>query len=218
MNSDIRILIVDDHALLRRALGERLQREPGFAVVGNVSNADEAIETATKNHVNVILMDIDMPGLSCFDAARRILLLRPETRILFLSAFSRDQYIEQALAVKAGGYLTKCDPPEVVLAAIREVASGGVYFSDEIRSRIVVQETGVKLASKPHSRLSKLTVRELEVLRYIASGMGQKEIAATMNVSVKTVDNHSANLMGKLDIHDRVELTRFAIREGLAEA
>jgi DNA-binding NarL/FixJ family response regulator len=218
MHGDIKILVVDDHALVRGALSERLSREPGFVVVATASTADEAIEKSVEYKPDVVLMDIDMPGLICFDAARTMENTSPSSRIIFLSAFLHDWYIEQALAVKARGYLTKREPPETVVMAVKEVAAGGAYFSDEVNSRIVVDSTGARLAKKSKSRASTLTAREVEVLRYVAKGLSKKEAATTMHLSVKTVDRHCANLMTKLDIHDRVELARFAIREGLAEA
>jgi DNA-binding NarL/FixJ family response regulator len=218
VNGEIRVLIVDDHDLVRVALSERLQREPNLRVVGSAGTADEAIEKVIEYEPDVVLMDIDMPGLICFDAAKQINAINPETRIIFLSAFSHDRYIQQALAVKARGYLTKCEPPATVVAAIMEVMSGGAYFSEEVRARIVVHKKGALLSSDVRSRASTLTEREVEVLRYVARGLAKKEIARTMHISVKTVDRHSANIMNKLEIHDRVELARFAIREGLAEA
>ncbi|MBN1490724.1 MAG: response regulator transcription factor [Phycisphaerae bacterium] len=217
LSTNIRVLIVDDHALVREALSERLQREPGITVVGTAGTADEAIEKANACNPNVILMDIDMPGLICFDAAKTIASLRPDAHIIFLSAFTHDGYIEQALEVEARGYLTKREPPDRVVEAIREVASGGAYFSNEVRSRIVVHPRGAKLdEDRRQSRASLLTQREVQIVQYIARGLSKKEIAATMHLAVKTVDRHCANLMTKLDIHDRVGLTRFAIREGLA--
>jgi DNA-binding NarL/FixJ family response regulator len=218
MNGTIRILIVDDHALVRGALTERVQREPDLEVVGNAGNADEAIALTLECSPDIILMDIDMPGMICFDAAREIASLRPETRVIFLSAFLHDWYIQQALQVKARGYLTKREPPERVIAAIREVATGGAFFSEEVRSRIVVDSSGATLGEDSTSLVSTLTTREVEVLRYIARGLSKKEIATIMHISAKTVDKHSTNLMSKLKIHDRVELARYAIREGLAEA
>jgi NarL family two-component system response regulator LiaR len=218
MESPIRVLIVDDHELVRAALRERLQREPNLEVVGEAAIAEEAVDKVARCGPDVVLMDIDMPGMTCFSAAEQINRIRPGTRIIFLSAYSHDRYIEQALAVKARGYLTKRESPAAVVAAILEVMAGGACFSEEVRSRMVVDQKGAKLASNPQSRASTLTARELEVLRYVAHGLAKKEIAKTMHISVKTVDRHSANLMNKLDIHDRVELTRFAIREGLAEA
>ena len=218
MNGEIRVLIVDDHNLVRVALSERLRREPNLLVVGSAGTADEAIEKVIEYEPDVVLMDIDMPGLICFDAAKQISVIKPETRIIFLSAFSHDRYIQQALAVKARGYLTKCESPATVVAAITEVMSGGAYFSEEVRARIVVHKRGALLSYDSRSRASTLTEREVEVLRYVARGLAKKEIARTMHISVKTVDRHSANIMNKLEIHDRVELARFAIREGLAEA
>jgi len=218
MKSPIRVLIVDDHELVRAALRERLQREPNLQVVGEAAMAEEAVDEVARCGPDIVLMDIDMPGMTCFSAAEQINRMRPGTRIIFLSAYFHDRYIEQALAVKARGYLTKRESPAAVVAAILQVMAGGAYFSEEVRSRIVVDQKGAKLASDPKSRASTLTARELEVLRYVAHGLAKKEIAKTMHISVKTVDRHSANLMKKLDIHDRVELTRFAIREGLAEA
>ncbi|UCF33132.1 MAG: response regulator transcription factor [Phycisphaerales bacterium] len=218
MESPIRVLIVDDHELVRAAIRERLQREPNLEVVGEAAMAEEAVDKVARCGPDVVLMDIDMPGMTCFSAAEQINRIRPGTRIIFLSAYSHDRYIEQALAVKARGYLTKRESPAAVVAAILEVMAGGACFSEEVRSRIVVDRKGAKLASNPQSRASTLTARELEVLRYVAHGLAKKEIAKTMHISVKTVDRHSANLMNKLDIHDRVELARFAIREGLAQA
>jgi len=218
VSKHVNILLVDDHALLREVVGHRLQQEPGFDVVGHAANADEAIDMAIVHSPDIILMDIDMPGLSCFEAARTIALRRPDARIIFLSAFFHDRYIDEALRAEAAGYLTKSAPPDTLLEAIRKVASGGVYFSDDVRSRLVVDAAGAKLTPSTKSRASTLTPRETEVLRYIARGLSKKEIAVVMHVSVKTVEAHSMHLMTKLDIHDRVDLVRFAIREGLAEA
>ncbi len=218
MTSGIRIMLVDDHALVRGALSERLKQEALFRIVAKASSADEALEMLDEYGPDIVLMDIDMPGLCCFDATRTIRSIRPETKVIFLSAFMHDRYIQQALEVGARGYLTKREPPEKVAEAIREVASGGAYFSEEVRSRIMVDGQGARLVAEPRSRAELLTARELEVLRYIARGMAKKDIASTMHLSVKTVDRHNSNLMAKLDIHDRVELARFAIREGLAEA
>lgn len=218
LTDPIKVLIVDDHALVRDSLCDRLDREPAISVVGSADTADQAIEKIHHCSPDVVLMDIDMPGLSCFEAARQITATRPASRIIFLSAFFHDRYIEKALEVKARGYLSKRAPPQTLVAAIREVASGGAFFSDEVRSRMVVHSRGVKLARELKSRVSTLTGRELDVLRYVARGLAKKEIAHLMQISIKTVDHHSVNLMTKLDIHDRVELARFAIREGLAQA
>lgn len=213
--SEIKVLVVDNHILVREALCEWLRREEGLAVVGTAAAADAAIARAVECRPDVILMDIDMPGMSCFDAGQRITALRPDIRIVYLSAFVTDRLIDQALQAKAGGYLTTSDPPETLIRAIREVVSGGAYFSEKVRSRIVNGARGPKLAREPRSRASTVTCRELQILEYLARGLAKKQIARILSISVKTVDRHAVNLMAKLDIHDRVELARFAIREGL---
>jgi len=212
------LILADDHALLRDVLGQRLASEPDVDLCDVVGDADAALTATVEKQPDVLLMDIDMPGLFCFDAARTITQRCPKTAIIFLSAHFHDRYVEQALAVRAAGYITKSEPLDTVVKAIRAVAAGGSYFSPEVQSRIVVDSTGARLAQQRQSRVSTLTPRELEVLRYIARGLSQKEIAQIMHLSAKTVHRHGINLMEKLDIHDRVELTRFAIREGLAEA
>lgn len=224
VNQEIRVLLVDDHALVRETLSSRLDSEPDIRIVGQVDRADDVDRLVDEEHPDVVLMDIDMPGMNSFDAARRIAERGSQAKVLFLSAFFHDRYIEQALAVRAFGYLTKSERPQNVIAAVREVAHGNTYFSHEVRERLVVDQGHVRLAetTRPgeaaRTRASTMTPRELEVLRYIARGLSKKEMATVMKISVKTVENHSGSLMKKLDIHDRVELARFAIREGLAEA
>jgi DNA-binding NarL/FixJ family response regulator len=214
----IRVVLADDHALVRSTLANWIRGTSDMLVEAEVKGADEAVSECIRLRPDVLVMDIDMPGLSCFDAARTITSRCEGLRIIFLSAFLHDRYIEEALAVGASGFVTKGQPPQAVSEAIRAAASGGTYFSPEVQARLVVDSSGLRLASQQQTRISTLTPRELEILRYIARGMSKKEIAETIHLSVKTVDNHSTSLMTKLDIHDRVELARFAIREGLAEA
>lgn len=217
MSRPITVLLVDDHALVRNTLSAWLKHTGKFEVVGAAADADTAVTEAIRLQPDVVVMDIDMPGLLAFDAARVIRSRSPGTRILFLSAYFHDRYIEEALNVEASGYIGKGQPPERVAEAIATVAAGGVSFAPEVQSRIVIDQTGLHLAGSGRTRTSTLTPRELEVLRYVARGMAKKDIAKTMHLSVKTVDNHCTSLMTKLDIHDRVDLARFAIREGLAE-
>ena len=204
--------------MLRDALRDRLQNEPDLEIVGVANDGGQAVDEATRLQPDIILMDIDMPGTICFEAAKSIKTHSPDTRVIYVSAFFNDRYIESALAAHASGYVTKDEPPEVVIEAIRRAARGVAYFSSKVQSRLVIDGQGVRLQSTSKSRSSMLTDREMEVLRYVAHGLSKKEIARTMVIAVKTVDRHCANLMSKLEIHDRVELARFAIREGLAEA
>lgn len=217
MSAPISILVVDDHAIVRSCLAKTLDDQPDMTVVGTAGDADKALAEAIRLRPAIILMDIDMPGLLCFSAVETLRARCPETRVMFLSAFAHDRFIEQALAVEASGYITKDEKTETVLNAIRNAVAGIPYFSPAVRSRIVVDSFGARLAQRRQTRVDTLTARELEVLRYLARGMSKKEIAATMVLSVKTVEYHTASLMNKLDIHDRVALARFAIREGLTE-
>lgn len=217
MTETIKILLVDDHALVRGALSMRLEMEPQFEVVGTAGTADEALEMTVKYEPTIILMDIDMPGMDSFEAARRIAETRPQCNIIFLSAYMYDHFIDRALEVRARGYLTKRESAESVVSAILEVASGGACFSEDVRARIAVDSTGARLQTEMKSRAATLRPRERETLRYLARGMSKKKIAVRMNISIKTVEHHAANLMSKLGIHNRVDLARFAIREGLIQ-
>lgn len=218
MTKPITILIVDDHESIRQLLKDRLSAETDMKVVAHVDNAEAAVTEAIELKPDIIVMDIDMPGLSPFDAVGRINSRSPNTRVIFLTAFVKDRYIESALNVEAWGYVTKTEPPESVIKAIRDVSRGFAYFSPAVQARIVVDSKGMSLAQKGQTLSSALTPREREVLCYLAQGKSKKDIAETMCISVKTVDFHCTHLMDKLQIHDRVELTRFAIREGLVDA
>lgn len=215
MTPPVRILIVDDHAAVRDAIADRLGREPGFILAGRAGSAEEAVAKVGRCAPDVVLMDIDMPGLDCFSAARTIAAKRPSARIVFLSGFVQDSYIDQALAVKARGYVIKAEPLEVVVSAVREVAGGGSYFSPQVRRRIVIDSHGAKLAATKQSRASTLTRREREVLGYLVKGSSKTKIAEVMHLSPKTVDHHITRIRNKLDIHKSADLVRFAIREGL---
>jgi DNA-binding NarL/FixJ family response regulator len=218
MNELITIILADDHALVRDMLADWLRAQPDMRVVGTCASAEEALTAALQLAPDVVILDIDMPGQAAFEAARSIRAQLPDTHVIFLSAFFSDHYIGQALAVRASGYLTKGEPPETVANAVRDVRAGKVCFSPEVQARIVIDPTGVRLASTPLTRTGTLTARELEILRYLARALSRREIADTLHLSINTIDRHTANLMNKLDIHDRAELCRFAIREGLAEA
>ena len=205
MSKTIAVLLADDHALVREMLSQRLQQEPDISVLAQVENAQDAVRECARLKPGVVLLDIDMPGLSAFEAARAIKAESPSTRILFLSAFFHDQYIEQAMTVEADGYVTKNEPPESVLRALRAVSAGQVYFSAEVQARLVLDASGVRLADVPQTRMSLLTPREREILGYIARGLAKKEMARLAGISVKTVEQHCVHIMDKLDIHDRVE-------------
>jgi len=215
MIAGISVLLADDHTLFREMLRERLQREPGFRVIACVESAERAVAAAETDPPAIALLDIAMPGLSAFEGARLIREGSRSTRVVFLSGLMQDSYIQQALDVGASGYLLKTEEEGAFLGALRRVAAGGTCYSDAVRRRILVGPTGVSLLDQPASRGSLLTDREREVLSHVASGLSKKSIARVLGISDKTVDHHCTNIMTKLDIHDRVELARFAVREGL---
>lgn len=211
----ITVLVSDDHPLLREMLCRRLNEEPGIEVVACTASADEAIVKVESLKPDIAIMDIEMPGLSAFEAARQMRHTSPSTKIIYLSAFVQDGYIQNALEAQASGYLTKSEEPDEVVQAVRSVANGFTSFSPEVRSRLVLDGDGVRLHNQVYTRAHLLTKRELEILGYLARGMAKKEVARILSISVKTVGSHTTHIMEKLDIHDRVELARFAVREGL---
>lgn len=210
----ISLLLADDHASPRHALALALGGT-GFRVVGEAGTTDEAIDLVGKLNPTVAILDIDMPGLDAFSSIRQIR-QRSATHVLVLTAFPRDRYIESALEAGATGFCSKKIAFESLVLAIKAVAAGEFTIGADVRERVTLP-AGQNGASRPETRLETLTGREREVLRYLALGMPKKQIAKVLNRSVKTVENHTAKLMERLDIHDRVELSRFAIREGLIE-
>jgi DNA-binding NarL/FixJ family response regulator len=215
----VTIVMADDHAVVRESLSAYLGSTPDLRVVAAVPDGEKAVEAVARHAPNIVLLDIDMPGMGAFEVAQLIKRRWPATRIVMLSAFFNDRYIEQALAAGASGYITKTESAENLVRAIREVSAGAAYFSPAVRGRLVVGDAGVRLSeSAGNTRASQLSARELEVLRYVSRGMANKEIATSLHLACRTVDHHIARLMHKLDLHGRVALARFAVREGLAEA
>jgi DNA-binding NarL/FixJ family response regulator len=214
----ISVVLADDHALVRESLVSHCAATADVRVVAALACAEDAVEAVIKHEPDVVLLDIDMPGIVAFDAARRIKSACAHTRVIILSAFSHDHYIEQALAAGASGYLSKSETLDNILRAIRGIAAGSEYFSPEIQARIVVEEDRIHISEPWRTRLSQITKREMETLQYLVQGLSNKEIAKQMGIAVRTVDNHIAALMATLNIHERVNLARFAIREKIAEA
>ena len=217
LEQPIGVLVVDDHGLIRDGICHALSNDKNFRVAGVAKDADEAVTKAIETKPDVVLMDIDMPGLSCFDAIRTIRSRAPDTKFVILTAYLQDEYLEQAFRAKADGYVTKIEGMAALMDAIRKVAAGRIYFSSEVINRLVIKKGGIELESPPQTRLSTLSPRERELLRVLAKGLSLKEAASVLNISYKTADKQKASLMTKLDIHDRVELAHFAIREGMVQ-
>ncbi|MBT8486011.1 MAG: response regulator transcription factor [Phycisphaerales bacterium] len=216
MSEPIRVLTVDDHAFLVEGLQARLAIESDLEFVGRCPSADTLVETVRRTDANIVLLDIEMPGADPFEAIDDLRRQCPDTRVIMLSAYVRDHYIDAAYKAGAWGYLSKGDSSDDVVSGIRNVAAGQLAFSPQVQKRANAP-TGRRNTTPASSKLSLLTEREQQVLRMIARGMGRAEIAETLCRSPMTVDNHRKSIMKKLDIKDRVELARFAIAEGLVE-
>ncbi len=214
----IRILCVDDHAFLIDGLCARFELERDMEVVGRLATADQLLTEVKRLEPDVVLLDIEMPGADPFEAADDVRRQVPSVKIVFLSAYVRDHYISAAVNAGAWGYFFKGDDPGALVDGIRKVSRGNFAFSPKVQERCkspAVQRRGEVMP--PKTKLDSLSPREQEVLRMIGRGMSRSEIAAALCRSPKTVDGHREKVMEKLDIHDRAELVRFAIREGLVE-
>jgi DNA-binding NarL/FixJ family response regulator len=214
----IPVFIVDDHQIVSDLLGERLSKTGDFEVVGHARDAESAIGAVLEHpQTQILLMDIKMPGMDCFEATRELMRRLPELAVVFLSGEAHDCDIEQALSVGARGYLMKDADFGKLHEALLEIARGGESFSEKVVARLARDERGRPIFNGT-TKFSGLTPRELEVLKVLARGHSKKEVAQMLSISVKTVEHHTSSLMDKLEIHDRVELARYAIREGLADA
>ncbi|MFM7052832.1 MAG: response regulator [Planctomycetota bacterium] len=214
----ITVLLADDHALIRAALVSVLNDTDDLKVVAEASNGADAVELAHKFSPHVVVLDVDMPGVDAFHAANHILQLRPNTGIMFLTASDTDRSIEQALKSGALGYVVKSDDPSAIPVGIRAVSRGEQYFSPRAAERVKGDSTGLRRKKVTGTRGMALSDREVEVLRYVGKGYAKKQIAEMLGISVKTVDKHVTSVMEKLDIHDRVELALYAVREGFISA
>jgi DNA-binding NarL/FixJ family response regulator len=212
---------VDDHAFLAEGLQSRLGLARDMEFVGRLTTAEDLVAEAKNKRADVVLLDIEMPGPDPFEALEDLGRQNPSSRAIILSAYVRDHYVDAAVEAGAWGYLSKSDEPDTIIDAIRRVANGEFVFGPSVLGRCSVDKKRGRVAgpaAKPVSKLQTLTAREQQILRMIGKGMSRVEIAKTLCRSPKTVDAHRASIMEKMDIHDRVELTRFAIREGLVEA
>ena len=218
-NDAIRVLCVDDHAFLIEGLAARFADEPGFEFCGSINSADDLVESVERHRPDIALLDIEMPGRDVFDVLEELASRSLPTRVVLLSGHVRQTYLDMAIKAGAWGYLSKRDDPGAIVSAIRQVRAGRFAFSPEVSSKCgldPVQATTDK-RDQVSSRLGRLTNRELQILRMIGRGMPRNEIASALHRSPKTVDAHRSSIMDKLNLHDRVELARFAIREGLVE-
>ena len=210
----IRILIADDHKIIRKGLRSLLDKEPDIEVIGEAENGRNTVRLTRQLSPDVVLMDVTMPDLNGIEATRQIVSELPGVKVIALSIHNHDQFVSGMLMVGAAGYLLKDCSVEELTAAIRGVNRGSIYLSPNVAS-IVIKKYVRQLKDSGKYALPALTPRENEVLQLVAEGKTSKEIASLMHISVKTVDTHRRQIMDKLDIKSIAELTKYAIREGL---
>jgi DNA-binding NarL/FixJ family response regulator len=215
----LRILIADDHGIVRKGLRTLLDRSRGCEVCAEVSNGREAVEKARLLRPDIAILDITMPVLNGVEATRQIRKVSPHTEVLILSMHESDLLLKEGLEAGAKGYLLKEDADRYLLAAVNALRRHTRYFSPKISEALGAESPHAdKRNSKTRIRGSRLTPREREVIQLLAEGRSNKEVAALLDISVKTVETHRANIMVKLNLHSITELVRYAIRNNLTQS
>jgi DNA-binding NarL/FixJ family response regulator len=210
-----RVLVADDHEIVRKGLKLVLTAEPDLDVVAEAADGEEAVRRALQDDVDLAILDISMPRKTGLQTARELGRRRPELRILILSMYDNEQFLFEALKAGASGYVLKSGADDDIVAACRAAMRGEPFlYPSAVHS---LMRDVITRAGERSEELELLTPRELEVLKLIAEGQSSKEIATTLVLSIKTVESHRANILSKLGMRDRVDLTRYAIRRGLIE-
>ena len=207
------ILLCDDHTLFREGIKAMLRDERSIEIIGEANNGRAAVSKAQELHPDVILMDVSMPDLNGFEATARILKTNPKTKVLILTMYEEEEVITRCLTAGASGYVLKDAPRADLIHSIDVVSRGGQYLSSRAMKKVVKQH--VESAKTGATDYERLSGREREVLKLLADGLTMKEIATRLILSVKTVDGHKTNMMRKLDLHDRTEVIKYAIRRKL---
>lgn len=215
----IKVLIADDHTVVRQGLRALLEAEQDITVVGEAEDGRQAVRLAVKLLPEVVVIDVAMPLLNGLEATHQIIKEVPGARVLVLSSYSDDEYVRRVTEAGAAGYLLKQTAAADLIRAIREARNGNAYFSPAISKRLLENYRAAFLKGAPTgTRVSRLTPREAEVLQLVAEGKVNKQISAELCVSVKTVEKHRQQVMNKLNIHDVAGLTRYAISKGIIES
>lgn len=209
----IKVLLADDHEMVRKGVRKMLEREKDIAVVGEAVDGADAVKKALSEFPDIILMDIRMPEMTGIEATAKILAERPHIGIIMLTVYSEDEYVRQAIRAGAVGYLLKDVEASDLVSAIRRVAAGENLIDHGLASRLLSDL--LKGVPDAAGKAEALTEREREILDGIASGLANKEIADKLNISERTVKNHITNLFKKINVHDRTQAALFAVREGL---
>ena len=215
---NLRIVVADDHPLMRRGICDLLESEPGWKVVAEASNGREAVEAMTGSKPDVLVIDLAMPELNGLTATREILRALPKTEVVLLTMHNTEQVIREVLESGARGFVLKSDAGQNLVAAVKAVAGGKPFFTPNVAD--VVLKGYLRSNSKSGSRanLPVLTTRELQVMQLLAEGKANKAVASAMQISVKTVEAHRSNINRKLSIKTTSELVRYAVRNGIVDA
>jgi DNA-binding NarL/FixJ family response regulator len=216
----IKVLLADDHNVVRHGLRVLLEAESDITIVGEAETGRQALQLVLKLQPDVVVMDVAMPMLNGLEATRQILKEAPATRVLILSSYSDDEYVQQVTEAGAAGYLLKQTAAADLIRAIHEAKKGNAFFSPAIAKRLMenYRESFLRGATNVDARTQRLTSRETEVLQLVAEGKANKQIASELSLSIKTVEKHRQQVMNKLNIHDIAGLTRYAISKGIIES
>ena len=217
MAKQIRILLVDDHAVLRAGLRALLEAEPGFQVVGEAGTGEDGVRLAAQTRADVVVMDLSMPGMGGLEAVRQIAALNQGTRVLVLTMHGEEEHLLPVLEAGGSGYVTKMSADEELIEAIHTVARGDVFLYPS-GAKLLLRGLKAKAEPGEEDPLDRLTEREREVLSYTVEGFSSSEIGKKLFISPKTVDTYRARIMEKLGLRHRSELVRFALRKGLLKA
>ena len=211
----ITVGVVEPQEAIQYAISILLNGQQDSEVVGVEATGEDGMRMLIEKRPKIAIVEVDLEGRSGFELAGDLVMRQRETKVIFYSSAMPDIYIEQALRSKAAGYVLKSDSLACLLASVQAVAKGGTFYSEAIRDRVSIDPATGSTRAQFESRMTQLSDRQLEVLRHLAYGLSVKDVARKMHISVKSVDSHKYRIMQSLGIHDRVDLARYAIREGL---
>ena len=211
----VRVVLADDHAMMREGLKALIAKEADLEVAGEADNGKEIVELARKAGAHIVVMDVAMPGLNGIEATRKLLKALPFCKVVALSGHANNKFVREMLKAGASAYVLKSRAYEELVRAIREVMKGLKYLSPDIAQGVVDAYVEISSSMSSNPAFVVLTDREREALQLIAEGKSTKEVADTLGVSIKTIETHRHNIMEKLNLHSVAELTKYAIREGL---
>lgn len=213
----IRILVADDHDVARRGIRDLLESHPGWQVCGEARDGRETVEMAATLKPDLILLDVGMPNLNGLEATRQILATSPEALILILTMHDTDQVVREVLRAGARGFLLKSDAGRDLIAAVEALQNHRTFFTTKVSQMVLSGFLNRDNRPDEDADENALTAREREVIQLLAEGKTSKEVAVTLNLSVKTAETHRTNLMRKLDLHSVADLTRYAVRNGIVQ-